>query len=244
MLTHTHNHPVGNSLNKKRILFVGASRQEIASPKKMGIPLDNPDSRYNFIVAVDGGANWCRKHRVRADAFIGDEDTLHESSKHWIKKTTPEIISCNSQKDDTDLSLAFKTFLPRFSDEACDVDCIGVLGGKLEHLLGVLGVLQRTCPHYPHYRFWLRGVSQTVCVLSQPGNTCVEMVKEHLTDEGDSFSVIPLTRCVVSEKGCEWNLQRKVLHPLTDRGISNKVKTKDARIIVHRGVVLAFFSRS
>lgn len=267
----------GYPLAKKHILFVGASSQEISSPKKMHLPHglpspspsrgfqgsstnsparppssvlhqsslsvlpSRPEGAYDFVVAVDGGANWCRKYNAKPDAFIGDSDTLQANTKRWIKRIVPETILYSSHKDDTDFSLALSTFLPRFMGQPCVVDCIGVLAGKLEHQLGVVGVLQRACTRYSTCCFTLRGVSQTVQVLSHPGNACAEIVKEHLASVGETFSLIPLTRCVVSECGCEWNLQRKLLQPLADRGISNKVKTKGARIYVHRGVVLAMF---
>ncbi len=235
-------HSMATSLTEKHILFVGASPEEIASPKSMRLPLTESQSFYDYIVAVDGGANWCRKYHVKLDAFIGDGDTLKKGTMRWIRRTASEIILCNPHKDDTDFSLALKTFLSRYSTTSCAVDCIGVLGGKLEHLLGVLGVLQRVCTQYPYFRFSLKGVSQTVRILSHPGNECVEIVKEYLANVGDDFSVVPLTRCLISESGCEWNLQRKMLLPLADRGISNRVKTKDARISVQKGVALAFFS--
>lgn len=235
-------HSIATSLTEKHILFVGASPEEIASPKKMRLQLMESQPVYDYIVAVDGGANWCRKYHVKIDAFIGDGDTLNKGTMRWIRRAASEIILCNPHKDDTDFSLALKTFLARYSTHPCAVDCIGVLGGKLEHLLGVLGVLQRACPLYPNVRFSLRGVSQTVLILSHPGSGCVAIVKEHLANVGDDFSVVPLTRCLISESGCEWNLQRKMLLPLADRGISNRVKTKDARISVQKGVALALFS--
>lgn len=235
-------HSMDTSSAEKHILFVGASPEEIASPKKMRLPLTEPQLFYDYAVAVDGGANWCKKYHVKVDAFIGDGDTLNKGTMRWIRRTASEIILCNPHKDDTDFSLALKTFLSRYSTKPCAVDCIGVLGGKLEHLLGVLGVLQRVCLLYPNFRFSLKGVSQTALILSHPGKDCVEIVKEHFANVGDAFSVIPLTRCLISESGCDWNLQRKMLLPLADRGISNRVKTKDARISVQKGVALALFS--
>lgn len=241
--------------NQKRVLFVGASHAETASPHKMGL---EDHGSYDRIVAVDGGAYWCWKYHFIPHVFVGDCDTLAPKTLRWLEKVGSAKQILSPHKDMTDFAFALKQCLPKtkskwglpISDSSItqtktetQVELVGFLGAKLDHQLGVLGVLKNVTPHYPNCQFLLRGTSQDAWFLSSPGRRELKLARAgRMLD--DAFSVIPLTQSIISIEGCEWNLKKKVMSPLSDLGISNKIKSADARVICHTGNALVICHRS
>ena len=96
----------------------------------------------DYVIAVDGGLSYCGLLHVEPDLIIGDCDSMTEQEKlavEQLQQTVPEkICRLPECKDDTDMLAAIKRGLElgyrRFV-------LLGGLGGRLEHTLGNLQLL-------------------------------------------------------------------------------------------------------
>lgn len=235
---------------KPRLLMVGASKDELASPKKLKLNL----SLYDVCIAVDGGAEWLRHHQIVPDYFVGDADTVSLSTLKWLAKHEVATFLLNARKDKTDFHHALQMALKEFP-EGAHIDLVGFLGGKTEHFLGVLGIVKKFLLNKAPLTFTFTGKDRVVFVLSSPEKRSLsfkDLSKEPtlrgvFVQEGEGVrakkgfvkvSVVPLTKCLISEEGFEWELENKLLAPLDDLGISNEIVRSDAKVTCHQGVAL------
>lgn len=87
----------------------------------------------DFMVCCDSGLNHCAPLGIQPDLIVGDFDS------HAKPETAVETIILPCEKDDTDTVYAVKEMLKRgFSDFLL----IGVIGGRLDHSLGNIAILQ------------------------------------------------------------------------------------------------------
>ncbi len=190
----------------------------------------------DLTIAVDRGAAWCREAGVVPDAFCGDADSIDDETRAWVRENVAERDLHEPEKDDTDLSLALD-LAERIAAERGASGCRPVLtcatGGWTDHELGVMGQLVRRADSAP----MLVEDNFQAMVLSPGGQADWRM--DDLA-RGNTFSLVPLTECVVTEENMYWELDHERLAPLSDRGLSNVVTTGFARVEVHEGVALAF----
>lgn len=105
-------------------ILIGAGEWNIERPLAM---------EDNFLVAVDGGMDFCLANGLLPDLYIGDLDSLSESSRNWLKSRSGDskiILPC--EKDDTDMLAAIKEGMKRGASEFV---IYGGLGKRLEHTI-------------------------------------------------------------------------------------------------------------
>ncbi len=235
---------------KPRLLMVGASKDELVSPKRLKLDL----SLYDACIAVDGGAEWLRHHQIVPKYFVGDADTVLPSTLKWLEKHEVKTFLLDTQKDETDFHHAIQITLEEFP-EGANIDLVGFLGGKTEHFLGVLGVVKKFLLIKASLTFTFIGKDRVAFVLSSPEKRSLSFkdlskeptLRDTFVREGEDVrgkkgpvrvSVVPLTKCLISEEGFEWELENKLLAPLDDLGISNEIVRSDAKVTCHQGVAL------
>ena len=93
-------------------------------------------NKYDFVIAVDKGAAYAEELNIKPDMIVGDLDS-------YVKEFGPffdgvDIEKYNPIKDDTDTAIAMKLAFRRGND----TDIICATGGRLDHMLGNIHVLQ------------------------------------------------------------------------------------------------------
>ena len=93
-----------------------------------------PDiSETDFVIALDGGLQFCVEHDMKPDMIVGDFDSLSANKQGLLKQYPEEMIHrLPCEKDDTDTLAAIKLAV----DQGFNRFAIyGGLGGRLSHTM-------------------------------------------------------------------------------------------------------------
>jgi thiamine pyrophosphokinase len=176
------------------------------------------------VIAADGGVELARKVGLEVDLAVGDLDSVSEHALRGID----EVERHPAEKDASDLELALAAAL---RSERERILVLGGAGGRLDHLLGGLLLLGGDA---------YAGVQ----VDAQLGPAAVHVVRggRVLTGEpGELISLFALhgrASGIVTE-GFVYPLRGEPLEPGSSRGLSNVFATREARITLESGVLLA-----
>ncbi len=112
---------------EKRCIIIGAGDLTVS-----GVSATEDD----FIIAVDGGINYCGLLGVEPDVLLGDFDSVNATQREAImamKEEAPErVVVLKPEKDDTDMLAALRLGLERGYDYFL---LYGATGGRIEHTL-------------------------------------------------------------------------------------------------------------
>ncbi len=195
---------------------------------------------YEFIIAVDRGAEVCRRAGVAPHLFCGDEDSIDAESSAWVHSGACREIALEVDKYATDLSVALHYARAEAIRRGAKLDpaITCATGGRPDHALAVIGLMlsfKDTGPVLIEDAFEL-------VVLSPEGRDSWEFAE---SDQGKTFSAIALEPgTVVSEKGMRWELDGAELPLLGDTGVSNIIEAADAKVTCHEGALAAFLIKA
>ncbi|MDN5299441.1 MAG: thiamine pyrophosphokinae [Clostridiales bacterium] len=181
----------------------------------------------HFVVGVDGGIKHLQSLGYVPNIMIGDFDSfeLEGYAEVW---PDVEIMRFNKEKDMTDAELAFSYIQDkRFND----IIAIGAFGGRLDHLLGNVFLLE----HYPN--IMLLDAYNRVKLLEGPAEKTLFQRKGFL-------SLIPITERVegVTLKGFKYPLDEVVIKRGSTWGISNEFVAEEATIRFEKGKMLVIIA--
>ena len=188
---------------------------------------ENPNDG-DIIIAADSGYSNARTLGVTPQILLGDFDSLGT-----IPEDISEIISVPAEKDFTDTQMAIDTALSKGADE---IIIIGGLGGRLDHTLSNLSILE-----YLH--------SKNVKGLITDGNDRVRYLKNDsiiiLRSEYKYISLIARSEKVkgVEIAGCKYPLKNAQLSDKYQFAVSNEIEGNCAFISVKKGAVLIIESK-
>ena len=162
---------------------------------------------------------------ITPDIVIGDFDSAKE-----VPRGDWETIILPREKDDTDLLAAVKLALDRGCD---DFTILGALGGRLDHSLGNLAVLQFLAEQ------GVAGVlmdEMTQVFLRQAGDTPLLLENQ----KGKTLSVFPFgtETCIVTYRGLKYPMEHGQLQSDVPLGVSNIIRENKAEVLVERGTAM------
>jgi thiamine pyrophosphokinase len=212
-------------MTKKAWLFTATSPTEVFSS------YSSIDLSKDMIIAVDKGLERLNKMRIMPHLIIGDMDSVAEGLLDFYKGTLQ--FSYPTDKDETDTELALSKCL-EFGME--DIIICNGLEGRFDHSLALLqnllllkdaGVQARV--ESEHQRVWVLG-SET----------------EIRGSEGCILSLIAWGgEAVFAEsEGLQYALKGLKLPANLSRGISNRVLSTPARIVLESGIVFCILTKS
>lgn len=167
-------------------------------------------------------------------------DDTHETPVITGLQGTRSVYVFEPAKYDTDLSLGFSCArqIAQASKKSLSVWVTCASGGRMDHALGVFGVLASNADIAPRLV-----EDETEChILSPQGDKTWHLSDASTSaDIGQHFSCVALAdNSLVSEHGMKWELDHYRIDALRDRGISNEIAALDASITCHRGIVAGF----
>jgi thiamine pyrophosphokinase len=180
------------------------------------------------VIAADGGANTARARGIRADAIIGDMDSVLPSTLRHFRRSAVLRVA---RQDNTDLEKALDVLSAEGNKE---VVVIGAEGGRLDFTLANLSVLWK----YVHrLEVTFRGDGWKAIAV---GRTLVGKAVR-----GTTASLIPFGRCSgITLRGLQYGLTNASMGP-GDVGVSNVVVSSPFRIRVRNGnMLLVLLDRS
>lgn len=194
-----------------------------------GLPLSPTEE--DFLIAADGGLEWCRQENLTPALLLGDFDSLSPDSLTafpWTVETFPV------EKDDTDMMLAVKAGLARGCRE---FHLYGGLGGRLDHTLANLQTLLYIARHQG--RGYLYGEDWIYTAVENGTFSLPDAPKDTL------FSVFCLGADAkgVSIRGAKYPLDHVVLTAAFPLGVSNRFLSGPAEVEVLEGALLVGWER-
>jgi len=186
--------------------------------------------RTDFVIAADSGYALAEPLGVAVDLLIGDFDSIGAGDLAAAERDNLTIEPHPVDKDATDLELAMLAAADRGADR---IVVAGGGAGRLDHLLGVALLL--TDERWRDIGIeWHAGSSMAAVVRGE---------RELRTAPGDLVSVVAISDCEISIRGCRWELDHQALPRGTTRGISNEATGGAVSVHVFSGVVLAITTR-
>lgn len=177
--------------------------------EKLYIPLEN-----DLIIGVDGGCSKITKYPI--DMAFGDFDSLKEEIEGKAKK----IYRFKKEKDETDLELAINTL----KDEVDEIIIFNATGGRLDHFLGNLKLLER----YSDKKIEIIDEQNKISCLTEG----VYKVKKTIYQY---FSLIPCINSNITIKNALYEITNKEVLSTDTYTVSNEFIDSDVLIIINKG---------
>jgi thiamine pyrophosphokinase len=204
------------------LIFLGG---ELAGPANLGEYLvSNPR-----IVAVDGGADHCRRLGLIPDLLLGDLDSVSAETLHYCRQMEVEIETHPPRKNATDLQLALDRALVRGDDPLV---LFAALGGRWD--MSLANVLTAASPAYRSLSITIAGEDCRLHIL-HPGRPFVVkgaagQVVSLLALHGDAAGI--------TLDGFEYPLVEATLAAGSSQGVSNVMAGARGTVSLRHGVLL------
>lgn len=175
----------------------------------------------DLILAADAGYRNALAFGVKPDILLGDFDSLG----HIEVPAGIEVIEVPAEKDETDTQLAVRLALERGAD---DIVIVGGIGGRLDHTLSNLAVLEDLDARHKH-------------ALITNGKNRARFLRNNSTliprGKFRYLSLIAVDETVkgVSLEGCKYPLKKAKLSRRDQYAVSNELTGNCALIDVRRG---------
>jgi len=179
----------------------------------------------DLTVAADSGYATAKLLGVEPDITMGDFDSYRDKLPVGM-----DILRVACEKDVTDTMLACEYA----KDNGCSyITIIGGTGGRIDHSLSNVLYLED---------LRRQGVRAKLC---DGENTVQVLIDETVTvpSDGGYFSVFALDKCVITETGCKYPLNRATLVRQRPFAVSNEVVGDCAVITVEGTALLVTSSR-
>ena len=187
-------------------------------------------NKYDYVIAVDKGAAYAEELNIKPDLVVGDLDSYVKEFSHFFDGV--DIEKFNPIKDDTDTAIAIKLAFRRGND----TDIICGTGGRLDHMLGNIHVLQMMA---------LNGIKARIV---DECNTLF-LAAESFVIEREEFgrkyvSFVPFGGEVkgLKLKGFKYNLNGYDLKPGVSRCISNEMADNQGFVEFETGCLIVINS--
>ena len=176
---------------------------------------------FDFVVAVDSGAEHAYKLFLKPDLVIGDLDSIDEKTYERVIKDNIEIKEHQEYKDNTDFEIALNHVM---NMEIKDVTVIGGEYGDIDHLFGTLFTIVKL--HTDENILWIHGEQNILF----PNSESIEI------GINKNFSILPFSDLKnLSISGAEWNLKNENVEFGKSRTLRNISRNKQIDISVSKG---------
>ena len=178
----------------------------------------------DYIIAADGGQNRAREFGLQPDCVIGDFDstTLNEDFDCLY-------ITYPAEKDLTDTEAALTHAL----EKGCrNVILLGGMGGRLDHTMGNIGLLDKYCNSFDHMEF-IDGKNRME-LLKDSGRTLKRDARYKY------FGLVSLNAEAsgIDIRGAKYELTGASLERASTLGVSNEFSEDPVEICVREGTLL------
>ena len=194
---------------------------------------DLPDDAY--VIAADSGLHHAGTLGLAVDLVVGDMDSVDSTVLDDALRNGSSLQRHPTDKDHTDLELSFEAAL-RMGAERILV--VGSHTGRLDHLLGSMGLLAATAGLLDEI-VWTDG--HTIITACTPRHVAVVSGRP-----GDRLSLVPAGTDVigVTTEGLRWSLDGETLAAGSTRGISNVMDAPLASVTLEEGTLLIVHERN
>jgi thiamine pyrophosphokinase len=183
------------------------------------------------VIAADSGLHQGELLGLRVDYVVGDFDSADPAAVERARNAGAIIDRHPTEKDATDLELAFDVARDRGAQ--C-ITVVGGAGGRLDHFLANVALL--ASPRFADLEIDAWTGAATVAVLQG------ERAPRTISGEpGSLVTLLPAggDAIGISTTGLQYSLQTATLRPGTSRGVSNVLVGEHATVVLDHGTLLA-----
>ena len=176
--------------------------------------------KYDYIIGADGGCNHLYKMNIIPNYIIGDLDSINEELISYYKNKNVIFEKYTTHKDETDSEICI--YLAKKLN-ATKVDFIGTLGGRIDHTLANIGLMN-----------YVKNMDINPRILTSEEEILI-VKNEKITLKGNKGDTVSFISIVGDSKGVtledmEYPLNNAKVGYLSSLGISN-VMVKDECIV-------------
>ncbi len=189
-------------------------------------------NKYDYVIAVDHGLDYCKILNVIPDMIVGDFDSAYELTLVEYENQGVTVRRFQPEKDDTDTEIAIQEAVMLKSD----MDILGATGGRLDHLLANIHNLKIALDG---------GVDARII---DECNTIYLKNKSFVIDgqacRGKYISFVPFDGVVkgLKLKGFKYSLSGYDLKPGASRCISNELIQSVGEVVFDKGCLIVINS--
>ena len=212
---------IGNGQLTRALIVIGGH-----APMSQALAYLDPDT---VIICADSGLDHALALGLTPNVFLGDMDSVSVASLERSRHEDWEIITHDSDKDQTDTELALAYAVAHNFQH---VTLLWGSGDRIDHILGVMAALADP------------SLSVMKTLLAWIGSDRVEILHgpkklDSTAPIGSTLSLIPLGGSAhgVTTAGLMWNLDNEELSAHSARSVSNRVKKTSIQISIDRGVL-------
>jgi len=190
---------------------------------------------HDAVIAADSGLRHAVDLELAVDLVIGDMDSVDDGLLAAFAGGGTGVERYPVDKDKTDLELAVEAALGR---GASRITILGAYTGRLDHLLGAMGLFAATIPVVDEL-VWTDG-STTVAGCGPRLPVSLDAAV------GDRISLVStgVDAVGVGTTGLHWNLTGGTLPAGSTRGLSNIVDARPVTISLTGGTLLVIHERT
>lgn len=192
--------------------------------------IDERPAKDDLIIAADQGYGNAKALGVKPSILLGDFDSLERSS---FDEDGVEIMTVPAEKDFTDTQMAVDVAVKR---GATELVIIGGLGGRLDHTLSNLAILEDM--HSKGIRVTINDGYNRVRYIKNDGIIILRSKYKYISllAKGDKVKG-------VSIEGCKYPLNNATLTERYQYAVSNEIVGNCTLINVKKGALLIVESR-
>lgn len=181
----------------------------------------------DYLVAVDGGAEYLFALNLKPELIIGDLDSISKKTMAYYKNLGVELEEFPVEKDKTDSELILDKLLKKGFSE---IIIFSALGGRVDHQLANIFLLTK----FKNTESDLKIVTpqETIrlitdkAVLYKERNKTVSLISLSAKTKGVNLS------------GFKYNTKDVIINRGSSLGISNQVKSDKAKVEIDKGELL------
>ncbi len=181
---------------------------------------------YSYLIAADGGLNYCHQMGLSPNLIIGDGDSIDQEIYQFYQQVPYQQFPKDKNESDTELAIKLALTLG-----AKKIALFGALGKRVDHLLANLHLLSR----YPQLLVIESEIELIFCIQQSQEISCIK---------GQTISFLPLAKEArgVSSKGLKWNLQES--HLSKDFfSLSNSCLSESISITIEEGDLICILQK-
>lgn len=184
-------------------------------------------SASDYIVCADGGVDIANTYGIRPDCVIGDFDSTNTSNRLDCL-----YITLHSEKDLTDTEAAINHAIDL---GITDITVYGGIGGRLDHTLGNISLLEKYFEKLEHLEF-IDGKNSMQLLDSETCSSATLVPNSAYK----YFSLISLNSTAdgVTVTGAKYNLDNASISRSSTLCISNEISRSEAHISVRSGKII------
>ncbi len=190
---------------------------------------------WDYLIVADGGMHICKKLGLEPNIIIGDFDSVKKEVFSYFMKCMPERIRRYPvKKNETDTELAIQQAK---AAGANSLDIIGATGGRSDHFLGNLSLLE-----------YANALGMKAYIVDEYNRIRLidsDLKLEKKNQYGKYVSLIPFGEEVrgLTLKGFLYTVSDFTLELGNSRGISNQILEEEAFIHLDSGKLLVIEAR-